>query len=130
MTDRIGTSQTTKSMNLPQRLAILTGVFAVATLSGCSRGTNLHIVNKSTSELTKVVATGSGFTESIASIPAGEQHSVYLNHGSESAVKLDFDANGKHHTSGPKGYFEGGKVVDTKVTATVSPDFTVTVDDK
>jgi hypothetical protein len=117
-------------MNSPQRLTILASFFAVAMLSGCTRGTNLHIVNKSTFELTKVVATGSGFTELIASIPAGEQRSVYLDLGGESSVKLDFDANGKHHTSGPKGYFEGGKVVDTKVTATVYPDCTVTVDDK
>jgi hypothetical protein len=130
MTDRTETSRMPKSMNLPQRLTILAGLFAVAMLSSCSRGTNLHIINKSTSELTKVVATGSGFTESIASIPAGEQRSVYLNLGGESSVKFDFDANGKHHTSGPKGYFEGGKVLDTKVTVTVAPDFTVTVDTK
>jgi hypothetical protein len=117
-------------MNLPQRLTILAGLFAVTILSGCSRGTSLNIVNKSNTELTKVVATGSGFTKSIASIPAGEQRSVYLNISGESALKLDFDANGKHYKSDPQGYFEGGKVADTKVTAIVSPDFTFTVDDK
>ena len=116
-------------MNL-QRLTIVAGLFAVATLSGCSRGTNLHIINKSNVELTKVIATGSGFKESIAAIPAGEERSIYVKIGGESALKLDFDANGKHHTSGSQGYFEGGKAVDTKVTATVSPDFAVTVDSK
>ena len=110
-------------MNLPQRLIIVAGLFAVTILSSCSRGTNLHILNKSNVELTKVVAIGSGFKESITAIPAGEERSVYLNIGGESALKLDFDANGKHHTSGSQGYFEGGKAVDTKVTATVSPDF-------
>ena len=119
-----------KSMNLSQRLTIVAGLFAVTILSGCSRGTNLHIINKSNVELTKVVATGAGFKESIAAIPAGEERSVHLNIGGESALKLDFDANGKHHTSGSQGYFEGGKVIDSKVTATVSPEFAVTVDSK
>jgi hypothetical protein len=97
----------------------------IMALSGCTRGANIDIVNRSTVELTNVVANGSGFTQSIGSIPAGEQRSVSVSIGSESDLRLDFDANGKHRTSDPQGYFEGGKV-----TATVSPDFTVTVDTK
>ncbi len=103
------------------------GLGSTIAISGCTRGANLKVINRSTAELTNVVATGSGFTQSIGSIPAGEQRSVYLNVGSESALKLDFDANGKRRTSDPQGYFEGGKVMDTKITATVSPDFTFTV---
>jgi hypothetical protein len=128
MTDRTGTSQILKSMNLPQRLTILAGVFAVAMLSGCSRGTNLHIVNRSTAELTNVIATGSGFTQSISSIPAGEQRNVSVSPRSESALQVDFDVKGKHFTSGRQGYFESGS--NAKVTATVSPDFTVVVGTK
>jgi hypothetical protein len=101
------------------------GLGGIMALSGCTRGANIDIVNRSTAELTNVVANGSGFTQSIASIPAGEQRSVSVSVGSESGLRLDFDANGKHRTSGSQGYFEGGKV-----TATVSPDFTVTVDTK
>jgi hypothetical protein len=97
-------------------------------LSGCTRGANLNVVNRSTVELTNVVATGSGFTQSIGSIPAGQQHSVSISPRSESGLKLDFDANGRRFTSGPQGYFEGGS--SAKVTATVAPDFTVTVDVK
>jgi hypothetical protein len=104
------------------------GIGGTMTLSGCTRETNLNIVNRSTTELTKVVATGSGFTQSIGSIPAGEQRNVLVSPRGESALKLDFNANGKHHTSGSQGYFEGG--YNYKVTATVSPDFTVTVDGK
>jgi uncharacterized lipoprotein YajG len=130
MTPRTETSGILKYMNRPQRLTILAVFFAVAMLSGCTPSANLNIVNRSTAELTNVVATGSGFTtQSIGSIPAGAQRSVSLSVSSESALKLDFDANGKHFTSDPQGYFEGGSGT-TKVTAIVSPDFTVTVDTK
>jgi hypothetical protein len=125
MTDRTGKFRTPKSMNLPQRLTIVAGLFAVAMLSSCAGGTNLNVVNGSTTELTNVVATGSRFTKSIGSIPAGGQRNISLNLPGESALKLDFDANGKHRSSEPQGYFEGGS--NTKVTAVVAPDFTVTV---
>jgi hypothetical protein len=116
-------------MNTPQRLTILASFFAAAMLSGCTPGANLNVINRSTTELTNVVATGSGFTtQAIGTIPAGAQRSVSLNVRSESALQLDFDAKGKHFTSGTQGYFEGGS--GTKVTAIVSPDFTVTVDTK
>jgi hypothetical protein len=115
-------------MNLPQRLTILASLFAVAMLSGCSRGTNLHIVNKSNTELTKVVATGSGFTQSVGSIPAGEQRNVSVSPSSESGLQLEFDAKGRHFKSVPQGYFEGGS--NTKVTATVLPDFSFTMNTK
>jgi hypothetical protein len=101
------------------------GLSATMALSGCSRGANLNVINRSTAELTNVVATGSGFTQSLGSIPAGKQHSIFVSPRSESDLKLDFDVNGKHFTSKPQGYFEGGKV-----TATVATDFSVTVDTK
>jgi hypothetical protein len=97
-------------------------------LSACNRSTNLNVVNRSTVELTNVVATGSGFTQSIASIPAGQQRSISVSPRSESGLKLDFDAKGKRFTSLPQGYFEGGS--KAQVTAIVAPDFTVTVDVK
>jgi hypothetical protein len=113
------------------RIFILMGVSvlnlgSIMALSSCTRGTNLNVVNRSTAELTNVVATGSGFTQSIGSIPAGSQRSVSISPRSESSLKLDFDAKGKHFKSLPQGYFESG--TNTKVTATVSPDFTVIVD--
>jgi hypothetical protein len=102
------------------------GLGGAMAISGCTRGANLNVVNGSTAELTNVVATGSGFTKSIGSIPAGGQRNISLNLPGESALKLDFDANGKHRSSEPQSYFEGG--LNTKVTAVVAPDFTVTVD--
>lgn len=102
------------------------GLSVTMALSGCSRGANLNVINRSNAKLTNVVATGSGFTQSIGSIPAGEQRSISFSMSGESALKLDFDANGKHHGSAPQGYFEDSS--STKVTAIVSPNFAVTVD--
>jgi hypothetical protein len=109
-------------------VGVILGLGGTMTLSGCTRGTNLDVVNRSTTELTNVVATGSGFTKLIGSIPVGEQRSVSLNVGGESALKLDFDTKGKHFKSEPQGYFEGGS--NAKVTATISPKLTVTVETK
>jgi hypothetical protein len=129
MTPQTVTSWILQYMNRSQRLTILAVSLAATMLSGCTRSADLNIVNNSTAELTNVSATGSGFTtQSIGSIPAGKQRSVSLSVSSESDLGLDFDADGEHFTSEPQGYFEGG--YNYKVMATVSPDFTVTVDAK
>jgi hypothetical protein len=97
-------------------------------LSGCTRDAKLNVINRSTTELTNVVAIGSGFTQSIGAIKAGEQRSISVKPTSESGIQLEFTAKGKQFKSVPQGYFEGG--ANAKVTATVSPEFTVTVDVK
>jgi hypothetical protein len=102
------------------------GLGSTMPLSGCTRGANVNVANDSGVELTNVVVTGSGFTQSIGSIPARTQRGVFVRLPGESALKIDFDANGKHFTSKPQSYFEGG--YNTKVTAVVAPDFTVKVD--
>jgi hypothetical protein len=102
------------------------GFGSTIVLSGCTRGANLSVINRSATELTNVVATGSGFTQSIGTIPAGQQREVSVRVPGESALKLDFDANGKHFTSDRQSYFEGG--YNLKLTAIVAPDFTVKVE--
>jgi hypothetical protein len=109
------------------------GLGCTILVSGCSREANLkvinlNVINRSNAELTNVVAIGSGFTQSIGSVKAGEQRSVAVSPSSESGLQLEFDANGKRFKSLPQGYFEGGS--NAKVTATISPKFTVTVDVK
>jgi hypothetical protein len=118
---------TLSRMFIPIGIGVL-GLSATMALSGCSRGTNLKVINRSTAELTNVVATGSGFTQSLGSIPAGEQRNVSVSPRSESALQVDFDVKGKHFTSGRQGYFESGS--NAKVTAIVATDFSVTVDTK
>lgn len=99
-----------------------------ALVVGCSQAPQLTIINRSTIELTNVVASGAGFTQAVGSIPAGGQRSILVSPRSESGLQLAFDANGKHFSSAPQGYFENNS--NYKITATVSPDFTVTVDTK
>lgn len=100
----------------------------LALFVGCSRAPKLTVTNRSAVELTNVVATGTGFTQAIGSIPPGGQRSVSLNPSGETGIRLDFDANGKHFSSTPQGYFENSS--GYKITATVAPDFTVTVETK
>ena len=102
------------------------GLGSTIALSGCTGSANLSVVNGSTTEITNVVATGSGFTRSIGSIPAGQRRDVSMSLAGESSLKLDFDANGKRFTSKPQGYAEGGSNI--KVMAVVAPDFTVKVE--
>jgi hypothetical protein len=103
------------------------GLSCTMLISGCTREANLNVINRSNVELTNVVAIGAGFTQSIGSIKAGEQRSVSIRPNSESGLQLEFDAKGKRFKSLPQGYFDGS---NAKVTATVSPKFTVTVDEK
>jgi hypothetical protein len=104
------------------------GLSCTMLIAGCTRDANLNIVNRSNTELTNVVATGTGFTQSIGSLKAGEQRSISVTPRSESGIQLEFDAKGRHFKSAPQGYFEGGS--NAKVTATVSSEFAVTVDVK
>ena len=92
--------------------------------AGCTRGTNLTVVNTSAIELTKVVASGSDFSVSIGTLAAGQERRIKLPPKGGSALSLAFDANGKSFSSLPDGYFETG----FKVKATVAPDFSVKVE--
>lgn len=100
----------------------------LAWLAGCSRAPKLTVINRSAAELANVIATGTGFTQAIGSIPAGALRSVSVSPSGESGLQLSFDANGKHYSSAPQGYFENS--AGYKITATVSPGFAVTVDTK
>jgi hypothetical protein len=82
-------------MTIYSRILVLIGV-SILGLGGCTRSPNLNVINRSAVELTNVVATGSGFTQLIGSIPAGQQQSISVSLRGESDLKLEFDANGKH----------------------------------
>ena len=93
----------------------------------CKRGAKLTVINDSKAKLDNVVASGSGFTQSLGSIPPeGKRHATIQPTG-ESSLKLEFDADGNHFSSEPSGYFEANG--HYKITATVEPDFSVTVKD-
>lgn len=65
------------------RILILIGVSVLGlggtmALSGCTRGANLNVSNRSTAELTNVVAAGAGFTQSIGSNEAPQIDTIRL----------------------------------------------------
>ena len=99
-------------------------LLACLTLMACSRSTRLSVINKSSSELSHVVASGAGFSQRIGSFAPGAEVRVTIEPSGESALRLAFDADGKHFATPALGYFEIGY----NVSATVDPDFNVIVD--
>jgi|UniRef100_UPI0037841885 hypothetical protein len=107
-------------------LAALLLVPVTAFLSGCSRQPQLMVSNHSSAPLTNVIISGSGFSESIATIAPAEKATVGVMPSGESSLRLEFDAGGKHFTATPDCYFESASYY--RVNATVAPDFSVKVD--
>ncbi|OUC16640.1 MAG: hypothetical protein B0A82_00745 [Alkalinema sp. CACIAM 70d] len=96
-------------------------------LAGCrDRATTVEIVNRSSVEITNVTAKGPGFTQPVGTIPPGQTHQISVHPSGEASLQLEFDAQGKRHTSRPDGYFEGGG--NYQVSATIAPDFSVKVE--
>jgi hypothetical protein len=95
-------------------------------LTSCQLPTKITVVNRSSVKLNNVLVSGNNslgnaFSQRVGSIQPGEQYNdMVLN--SESKLKLEFDANGKHFTSAPKDFS-----MSDQITATVAPDFTVTM---
>lgn len=82
---------------------------AVGLLVGCTRKVQLTVVNESTSTLTDIVAAGSGFAAPIGSLAPGAKQQVPLKNDT-GALKLEFDANGKHFSEvSPKDPWNGMK---------------------
>src|SRR4030095_16144385 len=104
-------------------LMILSG--AITALAGCSLSPVLSITNRSSLELTNVILIGSGFTQRVDSITAGEECRLTVHPRGDSGVRLAFDAGGQHIDTGEQGYFEasGGY----RVCVTVGPDLKVSV---
>jgi hypothetical protein len=94
-------------------------------LLGCSRGTQLTIVNQSNETLQNVVVSGSGFSEAVGSIRPHEDLRLFVYPRGESSLHVRFNARGGTMSFGPEGYFEGtGGYV---VTITVAPSLDVSV---
>jgi hypothetical protein len=90
---------------------------------GCSRGTQLIVINQSDVPLSDLQVSGSGFSEQVGTIAPHAQIKVFIHSRGESGLQVRFSANGKLVSFGPEGYFEPGYVV----TAIVSPKLSVSV---
>ncbi len=103
-----------------------TAVVGISMLAGCSKQPKITVINHSGVLLSNLVASGSGFSQSLGTLAAGAQVRASVNPTGESSLGLEFDANGKHFSSPPDGYFENSNYY--QITATVEPDFSVIVD--
>ena len=101
-------------------------VVAVAVLlSGCISGVPVNIDNQSASDLTNVVVSGNGFSESAGTIRAGDKAVVRVRPKGESGVKLAFEVNGQRYSALEQTYIENDNtyIVDVTVDAEFSVVF-------
>jgi hypothetical protein len=103
--------------------AIFVTVLTAAMVSSCSHP-NVTIINNSQSELSNVVISGTGFSQTVGNIKIGAKQSILIKPSGESGIALAFDTAGKRHSSKPRGYFESSA---DKLNVTIAPDFTVDV---
>jgi hypothetical protein len=95
-------------------------------VTSCSRHPRVTVVNASADSLTNLVLSGSGFSESLASLAPGEQKTIEVRPSGDTGLSLSFDARGTTHATPADGYFEASGFY--RVTATVQPDFSVKVE--
>lgn len=92
---------------------VLTSI--VALLFGCSQGVPIAITNQSGRALQNVTVSGSGFSQHLSSIPAGETATLRVHPKGETGVAIGFERGGKKFSYAESGYFEasGYKVAIT-----------------
>lgn len=87
----------------PPRITGLMIAATVALTAGCSRAPVITIKNQSPLTISNVVVSASGFTNHIASIPAGTERRLRVRPTGESGIRLVFDAGAQHIDSGSQG---------------------------
>jgi len=94
---------------------------------GCSRAPLVTIRNQSSLILSNIVVSGSGFEQTIPSIPAGGECRIRVQPQGGTCLRLVFDAGTNHVDSGEKGYVDaaGGY----RVTATVRTNLIVAIEE-
>jgi len=101
-------------------------VVAIALLlSSCISGVPVNIDNQSASDLTNVVVSGKGFSESVGTIPPGGKAVVHVRPKGESGVKLAFEVNGQRYSALEEAYIENDSLYVVDVT--VDADFSVAI---
>ena len=110
-------------------LAFATLVLVVVILAiGLPKNPVVFVHNRSGLALENVRLRGSGFSETIPRIEAGETFVLRLAPRGESGLAVAFDAAGEHREVPEQGYFEprGGY----RVRVEIGPDFEVAIDSR
>ena len=98
----------------------------VALLSGCISGIPVTIDNRSAVQLTNVVVSGKGFSESVGSIAPGGKAQVRVRPRVQTAVKVAFEAAGRRYSgSTATDDIENDNMYT--VEAVVDPEFSISV---
>jgi len=100
-------------------------IIAAALLAGCISGVPVSIENQSSSDLTEVVVSGKGFSESVGTVHAGRSELFHIRPKGETQVKVAFVVDGQRYTGMLEGTIENDNVNTIK--ATVSADFSISI---
>ena len=100
-------------------------IIAAALLTGCISGVPVSIENQSSSDLTEVVVSGKGFSESVGKVGAGRSELFHIRPKGETQVKVTFTVDGQRYTGTLEGTIENDNVNTIK--ATVSADFSISI---
>jgi len=100
-------------------------IVGAALLSGCISGVPVSIENQSSSDLTQVVVSGKGFSESVGTVRAGASELVRIHPRVETTVKVAFAVDGQRYSGILQGTIENDNVNTIK--ATVSADLSISV---
>jgi hypothetical protein len=100
-------------------------IVGAALLSGCISGVPVSIENQSSSDLTEVVVSGKGFSESAGTIRAGGSELVHIHPKVETGIKVAFAVDGQRYSGTLAGTIENDNVYTIK--ATVSADLSISV---
>jgi hypothetical protein len=100
-------------------------IVGAALLSGCISGVPVSIENQSSSDLTEVVVSGKGISESVGTVRAGGSEVVHIHPRGETQVKVAFVVDGQRYSGTLDGTIENDNVNTVK--ATVDAGFSVSV---
>lgn len=105
------------------RLIALAAV--VGLLQGCGSGDPVKVINNSPTELTNVVVSGSGFSQTFGTIPAGGAETMRVRARGESGLRIVFEANGRSYSSGREAMQDDHL---ERAEITVNGDYTVEIE--
>lgn len=113
----------TVSLRLERSVRFVLCALLCIFISGCSREPQVIVINESASPLENLTVSGTGFLERAGRLEPGQRTQLTVAPKGESGLRLEFDANGSHHSPPEDGYFEanGG----SHVTVRVKADFSV-----
>jgi len=104
--------------------AVVIAMF-MALLSGCISGIPVNIDNRSATQLTNVVVSGKGFSESVGSIAAGGKAQVRVRPRVATTVKVAFEAAGRRFSATTAEDLENDN--GYTVEAIVDPEFSIAI---